>query len=326
MTKKHYEPCDFSGVRTYPIAARPSKVNIVEHFAATPRAGAGFAEFLAGLPDVLAARDLRALVAAIVAARQGGRPVVLALGGHVIKCGLQPVLKSLIAAEVVTAVAMNGAVAIHDWEVSLVGATSEDVGAVLHGGEFGFAVETGRGMNAALARGREEGVGYGRAIGNAMIRDHHPYRDHSLLALCAVQGIPATVHVAVGTDIIHQHPEADGAVIGELSMLDFRLLTSVVADLRDGVWINVGSAVLLPEVFLKALSVVRNLGHDVSGITTANFDMVQHYRPRENVVRRPTLDGQGAGYAITGHHEIMLPLLAHAVLDGLRAVAGPPVD
>ena len=316
---KKYSPVSLEGITTYSIKTRKNKVNIAEHFAAEPMADSSFSDFFAGLPDLLGVESLRAVVAAVVNAYRSGRPVVLAMGGHVIKCGLQPVLKKLIDSGIITAVAMNGSAAIHDYEVSLVGATSEDVGAVLQSGDFGFSEETGAGINTALRSGLEQGLGFGEAIGRAIIDNHHPHQGYSLLATCVQNQIPVTVHVALGTDIIHQHPQADGAVIGELSMLDFRLLTSVVADLGDGgVWLNVGSAVLLPEVFLKALSIAQNLGHQVDNFSTANFDMIQHYRPLQNVVKRPT-SGQGRGYTITGHHEINLPLLAHAVLDALRS-------
>lgn len=316
--KKQYTPISLEGISTYSIKTRNNKVNVAEHFAAVPSPGKSFSEFFASLPNLLGAEALRGVVAAVVEARRNDRPVVLAMGGHVIKCGLQPVLRTLIEAEVITAVAMNGSAAIHDFEVSLVGATSEDVGAVLQSGDFGFSAETGQGMNDALLAGQDEGVGFGEAIGNAIVRGQHPYKESSLLASCVEHRIPVTVHVALGTDIIHQHPQADGAVIGALSMQDFRLLTSVVADLGDGgVWLNVGSAVLLPEVFLKALSIAQNLGHKVENFTTANFDMIQHYRPLQNVVKRPT-SGQGRGYTITGHHEINIPLLAHAILDSLH--------
>ena len=315
---KKYTPIDLKGISTYSIKTRDNKVNVAEHFAATPQAESSFADFFASLPDLLGAETLRGVVAAIVNANRQGRPVVLAMGGHVIKCGLQPVLKKLIDSGIITAVAMNGSAAIHDYEVSLVGATSEDVGAVLQSGDFGFSEETGGGMNRALRIGQEQGFGFGEAIGRAIIDSDHPHQEFSLLATCVRQQIPVTVHVALGTDIIHQHPQADGAIIGALSMLDFRLLTSVVADLGDGgVWLNVGSAVLLPEVFLKALSIAQNLGHRVDNFSTANFDMIQHYRPLQNVVKRPT-SGLGRGYTITGHHEINIPLLAHAVLDAVR--------
>jgi hypothetical protein len=320
--KKTYKPIDLSRVKTYSIATRDNKVNIREHFARPPVAGMSFAAFYDSLPRLLGADSLRGVVDAVVGARRKGRPVVLAMGGHVVKCGLQPVLKALIEAEVITAVAMNGSAAIHDFEVSLVGATSEDVGAVLHSGDFGFSEETGGGMNRALKAALASGVGYGEAIGRCIVDNGHPFAEYSLLAACVGKGIPVTVHVAVGTDIIHQHSEADGAVIGEMTFRDFRLLTSVVADLGDGgVWLNVGSAVLLPEVFLKALSIAQNLGHHVDNFTTANFDMIQHYRPLTNVVRRPT-SGSGRGYTITGHHEINIPLLAAAVLEKIGSSTG----
>ncbi|NOY13227.1 MAG: hypothetical protein GXP51_05960 [Deltaproteobacteria bacterium] len=317
--KKSYRPISLAGIHTYSIKTRNNKVNVAEHFAARPQADSSFSDFFSGLPNLLGAESLHGVVAAVVNAHRRGRPVVLAMGGHVIKCGLQPVLKKLIDTGIITAVAMNGSATIHDYEVSLVGATSEDVGAVLQSGDFGFSAETGVGMNAALQSGRERGFGFGEAIGRVIIDNDHPYKDYSLLASCVERDIPVTVHVAIGTDIIHQHPQADGAVIGELSMHDFRLLASVVADLGDGgVWLNVGSAVLLPEVFLKALSIAQNLGHKVDNFTTANFDMIQHYRPLQNVVKRPT-SGQGRGYTITGHHEINIPLLAYAVLDALQS-------
>ncbi|MDB4470691.1 hypothetical protein N9063_00245 [Deltaproteobacteria bacterium] len=315
---KKYSPVSLDGISTYSIKTRNNKVNITEHFACEPVADSSFLDFFASLPNLLGAESLREVVEAIVSAHQKKRPVVLAMGGHVIKCGLQPVLKKLIDSGIITAVAMNGSAAIHDYEVSLVGATSEDVGAVLQTGDFGFSEETGAGMNGALKAGLERGIGFGEAIGRSIVENNHPHKDFSLLATCVENEIPVTVHVALGTDIIHQHPQADGAVIGELSMHDFRLLTSVVADLgAGGVWLNVGSAVLLPEVFLKALSIAQNLGHKVDDFTTANFDMIQHYRPLQNVVKRPT-SGQGKGYTITGHHEINIPLLAHAILDALR--------
>ncbi|HEY7747007.1 MAG TPA: hypothetical protein VIA07_11770 [Desulfuromonadales bacterium] len=318
--KKTYQPVDLARVKTYSIRTRDNKVNVKEHFAGILQAGMTFESFFDALPRVLGADSLRGVVGAVVRAREKGRPVVLAMGGHVIKCGLQPVLKSLIDADVITAVAMNGSASIHDFEVSLVGATSEDVGAVLHSGDFGFSEETGGGMNRALKAALGRGLGFGEAIGRHIIDAGHPYRDYSLLAACVEKGIPVTVHVAMGTDIIHQHPEADGAVTGEMSFRDFRLLTSVVADLGEGgVWLNVGSAVLLPEVFLKALSIAQNLGHHVDNFTTANFDMIQHYRPLQNVVKRPTA-GSGRGYTITGHHEINVPLFALAVLDRIRNV------
>jgi len=313
-----HKPLDFSGVSTYPIATRKNKMNVRDDFARPVRPGMTVSELLAAMPDQLGSQALNRVIDAIVAAREKGKPVVMAMGGHVIKCGLQPVLKALIEADVITAVALNGAGSIHDFEIALIGATSEDVGAVLHAGTFGMAEETGAEINAALKKGVAEGLGHGESLGRMILERELPYRDQSLMAACVQKGIPVTVHVAIGTDITHQHPSADGAVLGAASFTDFRILTSVVSELGDGgVYLNIGSAVLLPEVFLKALSIAQNLGHHVDHFTTANFDMQQHYRPLTNVVRRPT-SGDSRGYTVTGHHEIMIPLLAAGVLDRMR--------
>lgn len=310
-----YRPIDLDGVTTYPLAERKNKVVMAEHKAGEIRPGMTVGELLAALPDQLGSQSLRGVIEAMAMAREKGKPVIMAMGAHVIKCGLQPVLRSLVEADLITAFALNGAGSIHDYEISLIGATSEDVGAVLHAGLFGMAEETGRDINRALKEGVADGLGYGASVGRFINAQENPYRHWSLLALCAERQVPVTVHVAVGTDIIHQHPSADGALLGEATFRDFRLLTSVVAELGDGgVYLNVGSAVLLPEVFLKALSIAQNLGHHVDHFTTANFDMQQHYRPLQNVVKRPTA-GKSMGYTITGHHEIMLPLLAAGLLD-----------
>jgi hypothetical protein len=312
---KKYYPIDASSVKTYSIKTRTNKVNIDEHFGKPIKAGMSSSALLDAMPKLLGADSIRAVADKIVEARQKDRPVVLAMGGHVIKCGLQPLLKSLIDADIITAVAMNGSAAIHDFEVSLVGATSEEVGDVLHSGDFGFSDETGAGMNRAIKTGLDRDMGFAQALGEWILSKKHPFKEYSLIATCVEKGLPVTAHVAMGTDIIHQHPEMDGAVTGEMSMRDFRLITSVVADLGDGgVWLNVGSAVIMPEVFLKALSIAQNLGHHVDNFTTANFDMNQHYRPMQNVIKRPT-SGSGKGYSIVGHHEINLPLLAAAILD-----------
>ncbi|MBI1921533.1 MAG: hypothetical protein HYS23_10705 [Geobacter sp.] len=310
-----YQPIDLSGVKTYPIAERKNKVSIRRDFSPGVSRGMSVSDLLASFPRQMGAEALLGVIDAVVAAREKGKPVVLAMGAHVIKCGLQPVLKNLIEADVITAIALNGAGSIHDYEISLIGETSEDVGAVLHCGTFGMAEETGRDINRALREGVAKGLGYGESVGRFIIDNDNPYREYSLLAACMEKDIPVTVHVAVGTDIIHQHPDADGAIIGQASYTDFRILTSVVSELGDGgVYLNVGSAVLLPEVFLKALSIAQNLGHHVDSFTTANFDMMQHYRPLQNVVKRPT-SGQSRGYTVTGHHEIMIPLLAAGILD-----------
>lgn len=314
-----YAPLDFSGIVTYPIGERNNKVSVANDFAAPVEAGMSVAGLLAALPKQLGSQSLLKVIDAIVAAREKGKPVVMAMGGHVIKCGLQPVLKSLIEADVVTAVALNGAGSIHDFEIALIGATSEDVGAVLHAGTFGMAEETGAQINAALKSGVAAGLGHGESLGRMILERELPFREQSLMAVCVRRGIPVTVHVAIGTDITHQHPSADGAVLGAASYTDFKILTSVVSQLGDGgVYLNVGSAVLLPEVFLKALSIAQNLGHHVDHFTTANFDMQQHYRPLVNVVKRPT-SGESRGYTVTGHHEIMIPLLAAGILDKIKS-------
>ena len=318
------QPIDLTGVTTYPIANRLNKVALGRDFAGTVTGGMSVAALLAALPDQLGGASLRGVIAAVVRARRSGRPVVVALGGHVIKCGLQPVLKQLIEAGVVTAVAMNGSASIHDYEIALIGATSEDVGAVLHCGTFGMAEETGRHISDALRQGVACGRGYGEALGSYILDRGLPHREASLLAACCERGIPVTVHVAVGTDIIHQHPACDGAILGEATFTDFRLFTTVVSTLGDGgVFLNLGSAVIMPEVFLKALSVAQNLGYHVDNFTTANFDMTQHYRPLQNVVKRPT-SGASQGYALTGHHEIMIPLLAAGILDALESEGHTP--
>jgi hypothetical protein len=312
---KKYDPINMSEIKTYSIKTRSNKVNVRDHFGKPVTARMSCKEILDAMPRLLGADSLREVANKVLQARENGRPVVFAIGGHVIKCGLQPVLKSLIQADIVTAVAMNGSAAIHDFEVSLVGATSEEVGDVLHSGDFGFSDETGAGMNRALREGLTKGIGFGQAIGAWIIAQEHPFNDFSLIAACHEKDLPVTVHVAMGTDIIHQHPEMDGAITGEMSFRDFRLITSVVADLGDGgVWLNVGSAVIMPEVFLKALSIAQNLGCHVDNFTTANFDMNQHYRPMQNVINRPT-SGSGRGYSIVGHHEINIPLLAAVILE-----------
>jgi hypothetical protein len=309
---------DMKKIKTYPLKDRPSKVNVKRHFAKEPHPGMQVYELFDSLPKLLGAQSLIAVAHAIVEARKKDKPVVMALGGHVIKCGLQPVLKKLISEGMVTAIAMNGSAVIHDYEISMVGATSEDVGPVLHMGNFGFAEETGHGINLALKKGRDKGLGFGSAIGRSIICEDHPFREYSLLAACVEYAIPATVHVAIGADIIHQHPEFDGAVTGEMSARDFHTLVNCVSELgHGGVWLNIGSAVIMPEVFLKSLSIAQNLGCDVDDFTTANFDMNQHYRTLQNVVKRPT-SGLGKGYNVIGHHEINIPLLASAVLDRMN--------
>jgi len=310
-----FPPLDFTRIRTYPLRERDNKVRR-DQLAQPWSPGGSFAKFLDSLPAILAGNDFRAVVDATVAAIRQGKPVLVMMGGHVVKCGLNPVLMDLLQRGVVTALAMNGAAAIHDFELALIGATSEDVQAGLDDGSFGMIDETGRQMNAALAAGVSQGIGAGRALGQAIVTGAFPNKALSLLHHGATHNVPVTVHIAIGTDIIHQHPTADGAVLGEASYLDFQKLAAVIARLEGGVVLNIGSAVIMPEVFLKALTIARNLGHVVDHFTAANFDMIRHYRPTENVVRRPTHKG-GRGYHLVGQHELLVPLWAAAVLEKL---------
>lgn len=308
--------CDFSKIKNYPIRERKNKVHI-KNFAKPMLPDRSFRNYLEDLPDFLAVRHLKAVAEAIAQAHRSGRPVVLAMGGHVIKVGLSPLVIDLMQRGIITAVAMNGSGAIHDYEISLIGETSEDVAEEIKTGRFGMAEETGRALNEAARYGLNKQTGYGEAIGKLIVEEKNPYAAFSILAAGYTQKIPVTVHVALGTDIIHMHPTADGQALGAVTFHDYRKLTAIVCRLDGGVWINLGSAVVLPEIFVKAVSVARNLGYSLNGITTVNMDMIQHYRPTENVVRRPTL-GSGAGYALTGHHEIMFPLLRMAVLCAME--------
>jgi hypothetical protein len=307
------EPLDFSGLHTYSVHGRHSKVS-VNDFAAPVHPGMTVRQLLASLPAQLAGVDFPDLVSRIVIARRQQRPVILGMGAHVIKVGLNPILIDLMRRGIITAIALNGAGIIHDTEIAMVGRTSEEVADVLGAGAFGAAKETGEVLNGAINDGAAQGIGIGRAVGSSLLTNNFPHNDQSLLAMAAQLGVPVTVHVAMGTDIIHIHPSANGAAIGQAGHHDFRLFCRLVSELEGGVYLNVGSAVLLPEVFLKALTVVRNLGHQVKRFTTANFDFIRHYRPATNVVHRPTLEG-GKGFNFTGHHELMLPLLAAAVVD-----------
>ncbi|HXV90215.1 MAG TPA: hypothetical protein VD707_02540 [Gemmatimonadales bacterium] len=314
-----YREADLSRVRTVPIAERANKVD-PSLLARLPGADRHFAAFWGALPDVLAARDLRFVVDRIVAAA-GRRAVVVMLGGHVIKVGLGPLLRELMRRGVITHVAMNGSAAIHDFELAAFGGTSEDVAAGLGDGTFGMAEETGREMNAALAAGARAGAGAGEALARALtLRPALPGGEASILVASETHGVPVTVHTAIGAEIIHQHPTADGAVLGETSHRDFRRLAAALPALHDGgVVLNLGSAVMMPEVFLKALTIARNLESGrPAGFTAVDCDMQRHYRPRVNVVERPTQAG-GRGVQLTGHHEILLPLLCWAVLDRLDA-------
>lgn len=305
-------------LKTYPLRSRHSKVNMTE-FAKPWKRGGSLSRFLQTLPDILAGQTFRAVVEAIVQARRRGRPVIVGMGAHVTKVGLNPILIDLMRKGVITALAMNGAVIIHDFELAYLGQTSEEVEAEIDSGRFGMAEDTGRILNEAIIAGWKSGMGIGSAVGH-YIQTHprmFPHRRHSLLATGTQLGVPVTVHVAIGTDIIHMHPHANGEAIGEGSLRDFRTLAAVVSGMEGGVYVNLGSAVLLPEVFLKTVTLGRNLGHALKRITTVNMDFLSHYRPLTNVVKRPTQKG-GHGYALTGHHELMVPLLAAAVLEKLK--------
>ncbi len=312
---KIYRPLSFRKVKTCPVKKRRSKVS----FAACARPykkGSTLGDFLDSLPDILAARDFRSVTEAIVKARRSGRPVILGMGAHPIKAGLSPLIIDLMQRGVVTALATNGACIVHDFELSYAGHTSEDVEKELQKGMFGMAHETGKYLNKAIRDAAARGNGIGKSIGKLIHESTYALREQSIFARAYALKIPATVHVAVGTDIIHMHPSVDGASLGKGTLYDFRLFSSVVADLDGGVYLNLGSAVIMPEIFLKALTVARNLGYKVENITTVNMDFLQHYRPTHNVLRRPTVR-QGASYALTGHHEIMLPLLAAAVIEAI---------
>jgi hypothetical protein len=310
---KPSKPIDRTSLKTYPLASRKSKVDRAD-FAHPWRPQGTLEDFLEWLPNILAAKDFKAVVSAIVKARETSKHVVMAMGAHVIKVGLNPIVVDMMERGVITAIAMNGAGIIHDLELALIGRTSEDVLEGLEQGAFGMAEESADFLNRAIAEAANEGSGLGQTVGRAIIKENLPFVKDSILATAARLEIPSTVHVAIGTDIIHIHPGFDPEAAGKASYDDFRLFASVVAALEDGVYMNVGSAVIMPEVFLKALTLVRNLGHKVKRFTTVNMDFIRHYRPMTNVVHRPTASG-GQGYALIGHHEMMFPLLAAAVIE-----------
>ncbi len=310
-----FKPNSSKGIKTYSNKKRKSKVS-VDQIASLPERGGSLKDFLSALPDILGASDLRAVAKAVLRANQREKTVSLGIGAHVVKVGLSPLIVDLMERGVVTAVAMNGAGIVHDFELAYAGSTSEDVEKEILEGRFGMADETGRLLNNAIKRGVKKGGGIGRSVGEMILNSNFPHRDLSILAAGARLGVPVTVHVAIGADIIHLHPAMDGGATGLGSQRDFKLFASVVSSLEGGVYINVGSAVVLPEVFLKALTLARNLGHRVKNFTTVNMDFIQHYRPTVNVVSRPTQKG-GKGYSLTGHHEIMVPLLYAAIIEGL---------
>ena len=309
-----YEEFDLSGIRTYPLASRRSKAR-AEDFAKPVTSTATFKEWFDSLPGILAGSDLRRVVQAMAAARARGAGIVWGVGAHVIKTGVSPLLIDLMGKGYVSALALNGAGVIHDFEIALSGATSEDVDEALGPGRFGMADETGRLLNDMIARASREKLGMGQAIGSQLSALNSPHADRSLIVSAHRRGIPVTAHVALGTDIIHMHPDASGAATGDVSLRDFRYFTSSVARLDHGVYLNCGSAVILPEVFLKAVALVRNQGIRLEGLTTVNIDFMRMYRPQTNVVARPVAGTGGTGITLVGHHEILIPLIAAALED-----------
>jgi deoxyhypusine synthase len=315
MAHKKFKSLDFSKVRTYPVTKRFSKVE-ASLLGKKVAKGATLRTFIRALPDILAAQNLKAIARKLADCHRKNRTVLLGMGAHPIKVGLSPLIIDFMERGLIHAIALNGAGVIHDFELAYMGETSEDVAATLKDGSFGMAEETGAFINQAIIEGSQKELGVGAAVGAAIVKNRLPHRKLSILATATRLGIPVTSHIAIGTDIIHMHPKADGRALGDCSLRDFRTLTSVVATLRGGVYLNFGSAVVLPEVFLKAVSLARNLGNPVDNLTTVNLDFLQHYRPLTNVVNRPTL-GSGKGYHLTGHMEIMVPLLFAAVLEEL---------
>jgi hypothetical protein len=316
MPRLPVQPLEFKDLHTYSVYDRHSKVSI-DDFASPLKPGMQVSELLASLPAQLTGVEFPAFISRVAKSKRNKRPIMLGMGAHVIKVGLNPILIDLMQRRIITSIALNGAGIIHDAEIAMVGRTSEEVADVLGDGAFGAAKETGEVLNNAINDGARKNIGMGQAVGEALLEQDFPHNDQSLLAQACKLDVPVTVHVAMGTDIIHIHPDADGAAIGQTSHHDFRIFCRLVGELEGGSYLNVGSAVLLPEVFLKALTVVRNLGFEVKKFTTANFDFIRHYRPATNVVQRPTLEG-GRGFNFTGHHELMIPLFAAALLDELE--------
>lgn len=316
-----FKPISLAGVRTSSIKGKKSLVNI-QNFAHPLQTPVSFQDFLAALPRILAAQDFRDLIARLKKAYQKNKPILLGMGAHPIKVGLNPLIIQLMEIGILHGVAMNGAGIIHDFEIAFAGKTSEDVATEISRGSFGMTRETGKILNQAIKRGWVKRWGLGYAVGEMIWREKFPFWEKSVTAAGVRLGIPVTIHVGIGTDIIHMHPEAQGEAIGGTSHIDFRLFAKLVSRLEGGVYLNLGSAVILPEVFLKALTLVRNLGYRVKDFTTVNMDFIAHYRPLTNVVRRPTLMG-GKGFHFTGHHEIMFPLLVAALLEELTTAETP---
>ncbi|MBF0574137.1 MAG: hypothetical protein HQK69_10350 [Desulfamplus sp.] len=311
---KHYEELNLNKIHTYSASQRVSKVMTTAE-AAPPFKGMSISTFLSSLPNTLKANDLKTIAHSIVLAQKKDKPIIVMLGGHVIKTGCSPILIDLAKNGFITHFASNGSAAIHDTELARFGHTSEDVAIQIKDGSFGMARDTAKLVNEAAKRASEENKGFGQTVGAMLIEENAPFNSRAILANAFLLEIPYTLHIAIGTDIVHQHPDASGASIGDASLRDFRIFAASVAKLgQGGVVLNLGSAVIMPEVFLKSLSIARNLGYDITQFTTANFDMIQHYRPSVNVVNRPVMSG-GQGFAITGHHEIMIPLLAAAIYE-----------
>lgn len=310
MSIYKFQPINLDEINTYELASRPSKVT-VKDFATPILADDSLKEFLDKLPNILAVQSIREIAKAVKRAKSLNKPIIWGIGGHVVKTGLAPILIDLMNRGFLTAIASNGSVLVHDTEIALVGFTSEDVDATLGEGDFGAAKETGEILNIAAKNGQIDHIGLGEALGREVSKLITPNADKSLLCQTYANNIPFTAHLTIGADIGNFHASADGAALGETSHKDFKLFCSIVKEMNDGgVYLNIGSAVTMPEIFLKAVTVVRNLGFPLQDITTANFDFIQHYRPLTNVVRRPTANGAGRGFSVTGHHEIMIPLLA----------------
>lgn len=309
------ERLNFHKIHTYPIRERENKVKIAEFAKGILKKGIGFKEYLEGLPNILAGKNFRAIAKAVVTSRRRGRPVIFCLGAHVINCGLSPVIISLMEKQIITAVVLNGAGGIHDFEVALIGETSEDIISGLEDGTYGMVEETGRMMNETLLQGAKQGLGAGTALGERILKEDFQHRDYSILAKGIELGIPVTVHIAIGADVIHQHPSADGAALGEASFIDFQIFSTQVSQLGDGgVIANFGANAILPEVFQKALTISRNMGYKVKNFITVDFGMVQNDSSYTNMVTRPVSLG-GEGYSIIGHHEVVIPMLAQAIVE-----------
>lgn len=315
MPDNKINPLDYNKLATYSIHDRKSLVNIKD-FSSAWKKGSSFKDFLDSLPSILAGNDLRNIIQAVSTAAENKKQVCFAMGGHVIKTGMAPILTDLMQRQVITLLAMNGSCIIHDLETAMTGSTSEDVAASLGTGSFGMAKETSDFLNQAIKNAEKKSLGLGRAVGDLILTEDLPHKHLSLTASAAQMDVPVTVHVALGTDIIHMHPDFDAAACGKASHDDFKLFAAHIAELEKGVFINAGSAVIMPEVFLKAVTLARNLGHTIDNFTTVNLDFIRHYRPMTNVVNRPTL-GKGKGYSIVGHHEILIPLLAAGIIETL---------